>query len=46
MFKTWGPPYYKFKKTFKELPGSPEEKTEAEKGLFEKYFAKKSHAAH
>lgn len=26
LFKTWGPPYHKFKKTFKELPGGAEPK--------------------
>jgi hypothetical protein len=37
--KTWGPPYHKFKKTFSELPGSPE--AENSGGIFGKYFAVK-----
>ncbi len=31
LFKTWGAPYYKIKKTFKELPGSPEAQAAASK---------------
>lgn len=45
LFKTWGPPYHKLKKTFKELPGSPEANA-PKQGLFDKYFAKKEAAHH
>jgi hypothetical protein len=40
--KTWGPPYHKIKKTFPELPGSPEAENS---GIFGKYFAVKKDTA-
>jgi len=46
LHKTWGPPYHKFKKTFGELPGSPESQ-QGGGGFFGKYFAtKKTSKAH